>query len=105
MFLQEHSHAHKRTYVNIRTHRNCQCCNQLARIGDLSAHCSTQRAEESQEMKAAKRKKVGIAPVELRGINPRRSANPRVNTSRVDFGTYHHSTPEESNEIRQRAEK
>src|SRR5690348_2230288 len=36
----------------------------------------------------------------------RQSPNPRrTNTRQADFGTYHHSTPKESNEIRKRAEK
>jgi SAM-dependent methyltransferase len=52
--------------------------------------------EERLEMTAVKRK-VGKL---------RQSPNPRrTKTRQADFGTYHHSTPEESNEIRKQAEK
>jgi cyclopropane fatty-acyl-phospholipid synthase-like methyltransferase len=35
----------------------------------------------------------------------RSTSHPRTKHVNVDFGTYHHSTPEESNDIRERAEK
>ena len=50
-------------------------------------------------MKLAKHTKSGRAHLE------RGTSHARIKHAHVDFGTYHHSTPEESNEIRERAEK
>ena len=50
-------------------------------------------------MTVVKRTKSGRAPLD-RGTHDQ-----RIKHVDVDFGTYHHSTPNESNDIRERAEK
>jgi len=51
-------------------------------------------------------KRKSVNRLKLSGGIPKRGAGKaRVKAAPVDFGTYHHSTPEESNEIRERAEK